>query len=135
MVAGATDVGNRATQVPLAYIKINIVIIVRRWAISVQCVVSRIVRQLRRIVRQLPHIRRRSLVDSKKTLGEAPINSDSYSDKEPFNTSHNHVHHNGCRGCMKKQATTLILNSAEIQMETDTGAEMLKYPFQCTRRS
>ena len=32
---------------------------------------------------------------------------------------------NGCRGCMKKLTTVLMLNNTEIQLEIDTGAELL----------
>ena len=51
------------------------------------------------------------------------------SDEEAFDTSHNHIHHNGCHGRSKKLTTTLLLNNVEIQMEVDTGAELSTIPY------
>ena len=51
------------------------------------------------------------------------------SDEEAFDTSHNHAHHNGCRGHTKKLMTTLLLNNVETQMEVDTGAELSTIPY------
>ena len=53
----------------------------------------------------------------------------SESEEEVFDTSQNHVHHNGCRGHTKKLTTTLLLNIVEIQMEIDTGAELSTIPY------
>ena len=53
----------------------------------------------------------------------------SESEEEAFDASHNHVHHNGCRGCTKKLTTTLLLNKVEIQMEIDTGDELSTVPY------
>ena len=60
----------------------------------------------------------------KTHLVEAPSDSDISSDEEAFDMNHNHVHHNGCRGRMKKLTTMLMLNNTEIQLEIDTGAEL-----------
>ena len=69
----------------------------------------------------------------KTHLVEAPSDSDSQSDEEAFDTSHNHVPHNGCCGRMKKLTTVLMLNNTEIQLESDTGAELLTIPFSVYR--
>ena len=53
----------------------------------------------------------------------------SESEEEAFDTSHNHVHHNDCRGRTKKLTTTLLLNNIEIRMEIDTGAELFTIPY------
>ena len=53
----------------------------------------------------------------------------SGSDEEAFDTSHNHVHHNGCHGRTKKLTTTLLLNCVEVEMEIDTGAELSTIPY------
>ena len=121
----ATDVGDMATQVLPVYIKTNVVIIVRRWGISAQCVVKRRVRQ----PRQLPPRKDKKSSKQRKThLVDVQVDSDSFSD-EAFDTSHNHVHHSGCHGRMKKLTTKLLLNGTEIRMEIDTGAELSTIPF------
>ena len=65
----------------------------------------------------------------KTHLVDAPVDSDSSSEEEVFDTSHNHVHHNGCRGRTKKLTTILLLNNTEIRMEIDTGAELSTIPL------
>ena len=80
-----------------------------------------------------PHKDKKSSKQSGKQrkthLVDAPVDSDSSSEEEVFDTSHNHVHHNGCRGCTKKLTTILLLNNTEIQMEIDTGAELSTIPL------
>ena len=86
------------------------------------------------IVKKQSESRKDKKMSKRKThLVEAPVDSDSYSDEEAFDTSHNHVHHSGGRGRMKKLTTLLMLSYTEIQLEIDTGAELSTIPFSVYR--
>ena len=56
---------------------------------------------------------KKSSKQRKTHLVDVQVDSDSFSD-EAFDTSHNHVHHSGCHGRMKKLTTKLLLNGTEI---------------------
>ena len=75
-----------------------------------------------------PYKDKKSSKQRKTHLVDVQVDSDSFSD-EAFDMSHNHVHHSGCHGRTKKLTATLLLNSTEIRMEIDTGAELSTIPF------